>query len=284
MKKYLNYLRKSGREPTAKTYGSVLKTFSWWIKKRGRTLKTATTADIEEYMRSRKSPNTAQMFLTAIRQYHKFLMTEIPPTNIEQAIAANLKKEQLLNIKPPRKKEKLEKISLNVEELRLLLEQVASTKDGQLLLSGTVLTFYFGWRPKEAHEHIKKARIDWENRTMIIETAKREGSMRFLAWHPNITPYLLLWSSALPPHNEWLTKRLKKFEFDGMVVTAKTGRKTFETQMKLHGIDQYMIDVILGHKSKISPIGDIYTDRTQFVRPIHEVMENKHYMIVEKVI
>ena len=61
----------------------------------------------------------------------------------------------------------------------------------------------------------------------------------------------------------------------GIEITAKTARKTFETQMRNLGIEQWKINFLLGHAVDIP---SIYTDWTQILFELRKIIETKHYM------
>jgi len=184
-------------------------------------------------------------------------------------------------IKPKQKSMRIRKVSLTPDEVSDLLGKIESGGN-DILYSGSVLHFYFGARPSELTTHLTSARINWDNNSMILRTSKRD-SERYLAWNDKITPHLNRWMSHLPGYPEWLTKRLSRYTVGGIRVSSKTARKTVQTQFRLIGIDDFVIDTILGHVSK-SPIADVYTDFSLFEDTIRDVMINKHYMISEGII
>ena len=69
-----------------------------------------------------------------------------------------------------------------------------------------------------------------------------------------------------------------------MKVTAKTARKSLQTQMRLDGVSDVFINSILGHISRGSAMGDAYTDFTKFDAHIDDLMKNKHYMVREGIL
>ena len=66
---YLRYLVLNGREPSARTYGALLRGFDEWLSYRERTIEDYLTTDVETYKRQLglRSANTANIFLAAIR-------------------------------------------------------------------------------------------------------------------------------------------------------------------------------------------------------------------------
>ena len=79
--------------------------------------------------------------------------------------------------------------------------------------------------------------------------------------------------------NEWLTRRINSYTVAGVKVTAKTGRRSVQTNFRISGIPDYITDAVLGHISRSSAIGDQYTDFAMFEPEIRKAMEEQHYMI-----
>jgi len=180
--------------------------------------------------------------------------------------------------------------SLTPEEVKWLID---STDDDPLLQSAIVVHAYFGWRPREGVGFtietrgktvgigLAYAKINWGERYMKLFRAKYV-SERYLVWDEAITPYLKTWYKALKqiakmrrPH-EWLTKKLRRFKLDGRAITAKTFRKTVETQFDRIKVEDWIKKYILGHKGDIS---EEYRDWTKLLAVLREVMEEKHYLL-----
>jgi hypothetical protein len=156
-----------------------------------------------------------------------------------------------------------------------------------------VLSAYFGWRPIEGELYLTQSKINWRENSVVIRTAKT-GNERFLCWDENITPFIEDVTSArsIAYPGQYLTKQLYKYQniqkhtlIKGITLTAKTFRKTFQTNERLMGINDMFIDYILGHESRGSRIGDVYTDFTQFEDRIRQIMTSEeHYMIANGII
>lgn len=292
--RYITHLIKSDRKPAAKTYKSSLYIFSSWLDSHGKTFDTFNTVDVEEYMSTFKNHNTANMFSAAIRGYMKFRVATLQfndPTVMVETQRFN----QLSLVKPRAIRAQREKVALTSDELKSLLDVMgkkSNTVKNQLIYAGTILHFYFGARPVELAHWLRSsgvehpAQIDWKNNEMQLWTAKVKH-YRYLPWHESITPILKMWHSHLPldpPPAEWMTRHINKYTIGGVHITAKTGRKTVQTQMRLGGVDDFLTDCILGHVSKSSAIGSIYTDFTMFQTKLQDVMREKHYMIIDGVI
>lgn len=282
--KYAAHLVKTGRSPSASLYSSSLGKFSFWLKQHKRDFSSFTMLDIESYMHEIENDNTSNAFLASLKGYMKYRCASLgidSPDVMRETQRSN--QISIMRAKPVRPKR--QKVALTSDELTMLLETIEKNEKDDLLYAAAVVQFYFGARPVELAVWLRSAKIDWSKRSMVIMTAKTHRE-RFLAWHEKITPYLNKWYSSLPVSEgaKWITRKLSKYSIDGMKITAKTGRKTLQTQFRLAGVDDMMTDMVLGHVSRTSRIGDVYTDFEQFDKQIRDVMENKHFMLTENVI
>jgi hypothetical protein len=292
--RYTEYLAKCDRIPAAKTYRSVLRSFSSWLRTIKRDFDTFTTDEAEQYASKFSSANTCNMFLGAIRNYMDFRARNIPYTDLNY-VKETHRRDQLKGIRNKPRRSKREKIALDAEEVKVLLDKIQAspgTKLNKVLLSGTLVHFWFGARPIELGYWLQTkgvkypAKIDWKNNTMELWTAKVKF-YRHLSWADALTPHLKLWYNTIPSFtdpNEWLTRHLHKFNINGVHITAKTARKTLQTQMRVDGVNDVLIDSVLGHMSHSSSIGDVYTDFTKFNPLIDDLMKNKHYMLREGIL
>jgi len=292
--RFTQYLTSIGKVPAARIYKSSLRGFTFWLSIRKKTLDTFTVIDVQEYMSGIKNNSTANLFLGAIRGYMKFRNVTLPIGD-SRVLIETQRENQLRGLKSRSKRIKREKVALTVDDLReflAVLGRLPKTSRNELLCSGVILHWYFGARPVELGYWLRTsgvehpAEINWKNRTMQLYTAKT-GDYRFLAWHPAITPHLKRWYAAIPSFlhpNAWLTTRIKEYTVGGVRVTAKTGRRTVQTQFRLSGIPDYITDAVLGHVSRSSAIGDIYTDFTQLEFQIKDAMIRDHYMIKNGII
>lgn len=283
--RYTQQLIDTKREMASNRYASSLRSFSGWLSNRGRNFDTFTNNDVEVYFRGIPNPNTANAFIASLRGYMTFrcgTMDLDDPNVIRETQRVN----QLRLIRSAKIHPKREKVALTPDELKQLIKSVESTEsknDVELVKSGLIVQFYFGGRPIELHNWLRKARINWDDNSMVIMTAKTHRE-RFLSWHPSVTPYLNRWYQALPLRggSRWVTRKLSKYSIGGMKITAKTGRKTVQTQLRLSKVDDMIIDMILGHTT--SKIADLYTDFALFDEQVRDAMNNKHYMITNKII
>ena len=287
--RFAKYLTSVGKIPAARIYKSSLRRFSSWMGARKKTFDTFTVIDVQQYMTGLKNNSTVNIFIGAIRGYMKFRNVTLP-TGDPRVLIETQRENQLRGIGYRSKRTRRVKVALTVDELKeflAILEKKPKTPRNELVYSGVILHFYFGARPVELGKWLRTsgvehpAEIDWENNTMQLYTAKT-GVYRFLAWHPAITPHLKRWCAALPTFsypNEWLTTHINCYLIGGVRTTAKTGRRTFQTQFRLAGIPDHITDAAVGHVSRSSAVGDIYTDFTQYESQIKDAMIRDHYMV-----
>jgi integrase len=291
LSKFKIYLVNSNRAPASETYVTVLDVFSSWLSAQKKDLRSFSANDVEEYYRNISNANTANMFLAALKSFMRYHIATIDNNN--DFLTESRKITQISTIRPRPRRGKREKVALSEDELVALLSQLRAkprTAHNDLVYSGTILHFYFGARPVELAHWLRTkgvehpAKIDWKNNRMELWTAKVHF-YRVLAWNDVITPHLKRWCNAIESFTsprKWMTQRIGRYEVNGVHITAKTGRKTVQTQMRLAGVSDFITDTILGHVSNSSAIGDVYTDFELFVPQIEEVMKNKHYMLSER--
>lgn len=281
---YLRYLVLNGREPSARTYGALLRGFEEWLSCRERTIEDYLTTDVETYKRQLglQSANTANTFLAAIRGYQRWRTGSLPLTS-DMIMPETQRSNQLQLVTRERHQPVYGKTTANADEVHDLLWRMAKDRLDPVVYSGVVLHFYFGARAVELAHNLSYAKIDWDDRSMLIQTAKTKA-WRYLAWHPSITPFLQTWYDEVPfPRPDyWLTSRIRRYKVANLRVTTKFGRRTFETEERLLGVSRDIIDAILGHTNR--RIGDMYMDWTALQADIRDVMENRHYMILRGII
>jgi integrase len=289
---YIEHLKTTGKMGGAKTWGSLLRTFEHWLEDRDPplTIDEVSATIVDEYLSTVGSPRSV---LNAIRGYFRFRYMQVPMGDPSAAIEMQ-RYNQLTMVRPKRKQKKFEKISLTTPDLKVLLERAEKMDVSPELYAGLVVLFYFGARPREMAEFLASARISFENRDMFILTEKTLVE-RYLAWHPKLDPYMKTWydfvmdggKKGLPYPGQWLTVTLKNHMgrdrvIKGVEVTARTARRTFQTQMRLMNVPDIIIRAVLGHTDKT--ISDVYTDWTQFAPIIKDSMVNNHYMVKAGVI
>ncbi len=293
LEEYLVSLGNSGRTGAQETYRYLLLPFARWIRaEKKKSVTEATAIEVEEYLATLKA-STAKSSIAAIRGFFKHRYMSLPlesPDIVRETQRYN----QMAGIRLKKAVKEYKAIALDPDEVQDLLTKCRERKLNKLIYAGLVLVFYFGARPIELEKHLFDAEINWDNRWMKIKTAKT-GTIRYLSWHPDINPYLKTWykyqrNCTYP--GEWLTKsinsnipdiaQVKTKSGEIVNVTAKTGRRTVESQFRMEGIPDLFIRSILGHTYR--SVSDEYTDFTKLKHAIDDIMNNKHYMILSEVL
>jgi site-specific recombinase XerD len=276
---FRDYYESIGRK-NARTYYFLLKGFEKWLAQRGKSIDDFSPADAEMYMAelAKGSPRTANVFLAAVRRYAEWRTNLAVDDN--EFVREQRRWMALKMIRPRKVAREIKKEALTEEELERLIEVTMFKYE---LFVATAVHFYFGWRPVEGAKLIREARIDWGKDYMIIRTAK-VGDERILPWAPMMRPIIKRWYefantylAKLSRPEEWYTKAIKPVAARiGLKVTARTARKTFETQMRARGVEQWAINFLLGHTTTIP---DVYTDWGVLTEYLREIMVEKHYLL-----
>jgi hypothetical protein len=122
--------------------------------------------------------------------------------------------------------------------------------------------------------------VDFRKKLIAIPCAKRKGVSRILPFD-GIEEHVREWMK----HNDaekyyrprsWFTDKVRYLGRKlGMNVTAKTARKTFETEMTKRGVEEWELRYWLGHKGEIS---DVYRDFSVLMDKLREDVVGKHYI------
>ena len=290
LKKFIQSLVDSKRAPAAKTYMSILSAFTAWLRDRNKTLSNFTTSDAEEYFRNIENNNTANMLLGSLKSFLAYKFKSLQPGDPRMAIE-HQRYLQLSSIRARPKRSKREKMALTPDEIGELLDGIKGRKNHEVLLAGTIVAFLWGARSFEQEYYMRPTGIKhpaeyrWNKNEMMLWTSKVHH-MRFLAWDEKFTPYVKTWVKALPSitiPGEWLTKRLHNTYISGVRITSRVARKSVQTNLRIDGTAEWIIDEILGHENKNS-IANTYVDFTMTEPIIKEVLVNNHYLIKHGVI
>lgn len=291
LEKFLKYLMESKRLPAAKTYRSVLVPFISWLGERNKTLATFTTPDADTFFRNIENRNTANMFIAALKGFMAYRYQSLPPDDPHVPVEMQ-RYMQLQMIKARPYRQKREKVALTPDEVGELFDAIKKRKTHDVLIAGTVVCFLWGARAQEQEYFMRSsgvphaAKYDWKNNSVILWTSKVHHP-RFLCWNEIFTPYVKTWVKSLPTLDEpgkWLTQRLRRFEVGGLRITSKVGRKSFQTNFRMEGVEEWIINSVLGHTDKNSPVSDAYGDYTIYESKIRDALVNKHYLITHGII
>lgn len=288
LEKFLKYLMESNRAPAAKSYRTALTSFVSWLRERDKTLSTFTTADADVFFRNIENPHTANMFLAALKSFMANKYRSMPPDDPRFAIEMQ-RYMQMESIKARPNRLKHEKVALTPSEIGDLLELIEKRKN-PVLYAGTVICFLWGARSMEQEYFMRAEGIQhpavyrWNKNEMMLWTTKVHHP-RFLCWNEKFTPYIKTWVKALPSFTvpgEWLTSRLHNYEIKNLRITSRVGRKSVQTNFRMDGIEDWIIDATLGHASK--NMADTYSDFTIYESKIKDALVNKHYLITHDII
>lgn len=289
---YCRYLENSDRKPAARVYYFSLKNFENWLKSLDKNINGFTASDFTQYMSNQKNANTANLTRAAVKGYLKYRAGSLPLGD-SSSLIENQRVAQINLIRNKRHERKFEKVALTPEETKVFLYQLEKSEIDPLIYHLAVVDAYCGARPIELEEFLGEAKIKWKDNSMIIKTAKT-GNERFLCWDDRITPHLKYIYDLLPLKyaGSHLTKGLHSWQkhnprvkIPGLIVTSRVFRKTFQTNQRIIGTPDLYVDHILGHISKSSAIGDVYTSWDMLIPRIRELMTtNEHYMIRNGVI
>lgn len=283
VEEFINDLRDNGKRSAADLYQYMFPPFIEFLKTKGKTLDDFNVANVKNYISSLKV-GKANATIAAIRSFSSYMIDASRDferwTKMREALRGSYQK----------KKRTIVKEELAVDELKRLLDMISDDGDEDVM-AGVITTFYFGWRPIEAAERLLMGKINWDGRTVRFRGAKTQDE-RIIPFSKTIVPYLQTWVTVIKQMRrkgikeprKWLTDKLKKYsirteylhEKIEFIPTAKTGRKTFETEMRKRSISDWKIDWILGHTSGIQ---GVYSDWGALVEDLRPIMEKQHYMI-----
>jgi integrase len=294
---YIQYLKNSNKMGSARNYRFSISAFERWLRPFGKDIDTFSINDVNMYIAGMGSPKSANLFRSALIGYMKYRAGSLPLGD-PMAVIEFQKVSQIGLVVSRRMEREIKKTSLTPTEVNILLDKIKKNF-GEPIYSFAMFYAYFGARPGEVEGFyignrlysLANAKIDWKNRKMIIMTEKTH-SERLLFWNYKMDKHIHTILDALPvPYParyftlhmyRWQSKG--KNRIGGIATTAKTFRRTFQTNQRLLGQPDILIDHELGHVSKTSSIGDVYTDFSQFEPQLREMMDRYHYMIIHGIL
>lgn len=274
----------------SKPYYFLLLKFSDYLEEeKGKSLDNFTVEDVRHFIMELDSTGSAKVFLNAIRKYLQIkiqVLTQSGKISVDRYFALSSLLDSLYNLRIRKEDLQIRKKALTIEELATALKLAKSNSKYIRTYLTLVINFYFGARPLELTKYFAEGEINFDERYIIIKNAKRPGR-RYLVWHPIMDRYVESWRKLCETYianlkypQDWITKQYKRINRAlGLNITARTGRATFETYMRKYGVEQWKIDYLLGHATKVP---DIYTDATMILNELREVMGKKHYMILNR--
>lgn len=252
-------------------------------------------ARLKEHMAKLSSYSSKNMILSAVKGYLQYLK-EDAVDDFNRYMSYSMMYDSIKTISAKRRRN-FGSNSITVKELRHILDSVWGEDDyHRFLHSAVVCIFFLGARPVELSqpfvektmdsEYFRRMQkpgftpervIDYDNKLIQIITAKTNDP-RIIPIPEKLIPYFreFFWQHdrilEYCRPREWITNHLRKVD---IYVTAKTARYTLETLMKERVEKQHLIDMWLGHTTKIS---DIYTNYIYLIRDLKRSFLSKHYI------
>jgi len=296
----------SSKKSAYRLYSIVLDKYARWLRRVHKieknydelTLEDLKPSWVESFLSRYGNSYTFNSYLSAFRSLAKYAQKEFIPRTIEEFTYLHRFVNGLSLISVMETPKYFSKEALTEEELERLLEVVS---EDDLMYPATVVHFYFGARPVElARKYVEatinldrigeiveehgRAVVDFDSKIVCMPIAKSKTRVKVLPFD-FIYDYFRTWFENLDEitrygnnrSNEWYTKRIKKYARRiGLKITAKTARKTFETLMRRRGVEQWIVDYWLGHRTQVP---DIYTDYNVLLPEIRKVIREKHYIL-----
>jgi len=268
------------------------------------TVDDVTLSVAREVLKEIKNPHSANVFVSALRSYAKFVKVNYRPKDLNERLARDDFYDEMHQLQFVPTPEFSAGGSLTVEELRSLLGVI---KDRKLYVA-TVMYFYTGARAIEIAREYELDRIDFRNlpvqpmaiidvrkKLMMIPTAKRLLHYRIIPIDP-IVDYAYDWARvsheaaryAGGRSEVWYTTKIHKYaDKVGLRITAKTARRTFDTIMSARMVEiiapnvrdedvgEWIIKYWMGHKGTIS---DKYRDYAKLMDLLRRTIVKYHYI------
>jgi len=268
------------------------------------TVDDITLGTAREILKEIKNPYSANVFVSALRSYAKFVKVNYRPKDLNERLARDDFYDEMQQLQFLPTPEFSSGDSLTVDELRRLLDCI----DDRKVYVATIMYFYTGARAVEiAREYEAKkinlkeppvqpvAVVDVSKSVMVIPTAKRVLHYRVIPIDP-IVDYAWEWANVSKEvaryaggrSEVWYTTRIQRYaEKAGLKVTAKTARRTFDTIMSARMVEiispnardedvgEWIIKYWMGHKGTIS---DKYRDYAKLIDLLRRTIVKHHYI------
>jgi len=290
---WFKFLEERREEKTLDTYRSLIAGYarSMERKAKGLVIEDFRPMDIEHHMNT-YAPRSANTFLAAVKSYMKWVRMNQYIGDVETLLLVENLNRGIDMIEFRRVPQEMKTEALTVDSLKLL---ISAMENDDLLRAATVTHFTFGARPAELSTPFKVKRldpgnarienaVDYERHLISIVTAKSNRTrFRMLPFPGEIEEDLRRWVNwtkkleAYKYPQQWYTKSLLPYaRMIGFKVSAKTGRKTVETELSRRMVTQWEIDVWLGHTESVS--GE-YRDRSILIEELRRDISDRHFIL-----
>jgi len=287
---FLEHLKKV-KPSAAELYYYQFRNYARWLDMQleSLTIDDLSFENVSYYLQTLNSPYTYNAFLAACRSFAKYVRFSWRPRTLDEQFIKYDFYDAIYSI-PYKSIPESVKSAITVDQLATLLE---ATKSKPLLYSATVVHFYTGARPVELArpfrfgtidlnaKKLPKCVVDLRQSVMTIETAKREDAVRLIpidgierhvkVWFRNIDVVTRFCRPRM-----WYSVQIQPYAEElGFKVTAKTARRTFDTEMTMRGVEEWEIKYWMGHKGSIT---DEYRDFTKLVSKLRDDIVERHYI------
>lgn len=246
-------------------------------------------ADIEKFITDLQQQglknSTINNYLSAIRQFYRYLRKNLPIGVNEQELRETFTKqkryEQIIDVKNLQELGK-QKEAIPKSALEDLLKRAKENNDRHYRI--IVLLSYFGVRKGELL-NLKNENVDREDRKIEITDAKTPAGRREIPYAEAVEPFLeeiedceyVIGKEYSHAAFNYLLNRYQN-EGTGNLYPHRF-RETVDTYLIEAGVDKYIINQLMGWKGR-GDMADYYrgkTKRLEFEKRV--AMEDKHYLL-----
>jgi hypothetical protein len=266
------------------------KKYASWLKTDIRSLNRYHFSEnyVRSFLSTLENAYTANAFLSMCRSFTRFIRFSVRHNTIEDLLEADRLYSSIKTIRFREIPFYIKASAITLDKLKELIENADYE-----LASAIIVHFYFGARPIElakpyrvgsiTFDRPQECVVDFKKNLIAIPNAKRKGVSRILPFD-GIEEYVKEWVWILSEEvqryyrpRQWFSDKIRYLSDKlGFRVTAKTARKTFETEMTKRGVAEWELRYWLGHKTQIS---DVYRDFTLLMDKLREDIVSKHYIV-----
>jgi len=287
--KFVDFIESLNDRPMAKILYSYLgKKYADWIGVEFSELGKEHFDDtyVRTYLDTIRNPYTANAFISMCRSFAKYVRFSTPLRGVEEIIEADRFYSSMKLIRFREIPFYVKSSAITIDKLKELIIRAKPPLD-----SAIIVHFFFGARSTElARKYVKGSInfdkyeacvVDFRKKLIAIPCAKRRGVSRVLPFdgiEEHVKNWINLTEEVVKYYRPraWFTERMKYLSRAvNLYVTAKTARKTFETEMTKRGVEEWELRYWLGHKAEIS---DIYRDFSLLIDKLREDIVERHYI------
>lgn len=231
--------------------------------------------------------STINAYLSAIREYFKYLKKQLTPgvgeAELRELFLTQQRYDAIIEIEGLNTLED-DKEAISKEAIEDILQRAKDKSEQQYRI--ILLLAYFGLRKSELI-NLRCADVDTDKREIRIVDSKTAAGYRTIPYAPEIVPFLdcdreyVIESTQGGAYSESAFNHiLRKYENDltGRLYPHRL-RSTLDTYLIEAGVDKYVISLLMGWKGSEDMV-DYYRGRTeQLIDLKRAAMEREHYLI-----